>query len=88
MMIDGYHVELPALFPGASARAPIWPTPRASDGAKMTGMSIARRHRKPDSLPEAVRRLTGAGRPHPLFVEALMGFPENWTALKGLDDIK
>lgn len=36
----------------------LWSTPRASDGEKMTGLSIARREqgRKPDALPEQVKQ--------------------------------
>jgi hypothetical protein len=59
------------------------PTPRATDGAKMTGMSTRRREagRKPDSLPELTRRLDGSGVLNPKWVEWLMGFPIGWTDL-------
>lgn len=42
---------------GSSAGPIVWPMPRATDGEKMTSMSVARRAagRAPDSLPEAVR---------------------------------
>lgn len=59
------------------------PTPRASDGAKMTGMSTRRRAggRRPDSLPELTRSLDSSGVLNPPWVEWLMGFPIGWTDL-------
>lgn len=60
-----------------------WATPRASDGEKMSSMSVARRQRgvKTSSLPDQVREQTGTGSLNPTWVEWLMGFPEEWTAL-------
>ena len=60
-----------------------YPTPRATDGQKMTSLSRERRAagREPDSLPEYVRDELGSGSLNPDWVEWLMGFPEGWTDL-------
>ena len=68
---------------GHLMRAGHVPTPRATDGEKMTGMSTRRREagRQADSLPELTRRLDGSGVLNPTWVEWLMGFPTGWTDL-------
>ena len=53
------------------------PTPMASDGGtKLTGLE------NQDSLTKRARKMPGkTSQLNPLFVEEMMGFPENWTAL-------
>jgi hypothetical protein len=62
-------------------RGRMWQTPRASDGEKMSTLSIRRRlaGRSPDSLPDQIRAQTGSGSLNPTWVEWLMGFPLGWT---------
>ena len=58
-----------------------WPTPVARD-YKGQGMSVARRAtRPPDNLCSAVKISDGSGALNPTWVEWLMGFPAEWTAL-------
>lgn len=58
-----------------------WPTPVARD-YKGQGMSVARRAtRPPDNLCSAVKISDGSGSLNPTWVEWLMGFPAEWTAL-------
>ena len=61
----------------------MWPTPNAQD--HKTGMSNAP-GRKQSSLPRTVAVLEGVtqtqcGGLNPMWVEALMGWPRNWTAI-------
>jgi hypothetical protein len=60
------------------------PTPLASDcGEKVTGLETQ------DSLSKRVREITGKpSQLNPLFVEEMMGFPENWTTLPFLNGEK
>lgn len=60
------------------------PTPLASDcGEKVTGLETQ------DSLTKRVREITGKpSQLNPLFVEEMMGFPENWTTLPFLNGEK
>ncbi len=67
----------------------VWPTPRASDGEKSPGMSIARQQagRNPDTLHRAIRKLSGSSAPtekpgalNPEFVCWLMGYPTEWVS--------
>ena len=62
---------------GTLARNLMLPTPMASDaGTKLTGLE------NQDSLTKRARKMTGkTSQLNPLFVEEMMGFPENWTAL-------
>ena len=51
-------------------------TPQAMEGEKITGKE------NQDSLTKRAREMTGkTSQLNPLFVEEMMGFPENWTAL-------
>jgi len=55
-----------------------YPTPRATDGEKMTGGTG-----RTDSLPAMMRHSTEqSGSLNPTWVEWLMGFPLNWTSLE------
>jgi hypothetical protein len=59
----------------------MWPTPLARD-YKMPGMSKERlATRGPDNLTSAMRLMEGTGALNPTWVEWLMGFPSEWTAL-------
>jgi hypothetical protein len=60
------------------------PTPIASDcGEKLTGLETQ------DSLTKIAREITGiTSQLNPLFVEEMMGFPENWTTLPFLNGDK
>jgi hypothetical protein len=60
------------------------PTVLASDcGEKVTGLETQ------DSLSKRVREITGKpSQLNPLFVEEMMGFPENWTTLPFLNGEK
>lgn len=62
----------------------MYPTPRASDGEKMSGLSRARRAegRPPENLPDVTRQEEGTGALNPTWVEWLMGYPSEWTALE------
>ena len=52
------------------------PTPQAQEGEKITGTE------NQDSLTKRARLMTGqTSQLNPLFVEEMMGFPLNWTAL-------
>ena len=54
------------------------PTPLASEGGKMSGGPTENQM----SLSKMARQQTGkTSQLNPLFVEEMMGFPENWTAL-------
>jgi hypothetical protein len=67
---------------GQMARRNQWPTPVARDW-KGQGMSRERRKtREPDNLCSAVRESDGAGSLNPTWVEWLMGYPLEWTALE------
>jgi hypothetical protein len=51
------------------------PTPQAQEGEKITGKE------NQDSLTKRARQMSGkTSQLNPLFVEEMMGFPENWTA--------
>lgn len=64
------------------ARQGLWPTPMARD-YKGQGMSVARRlTRNPDNLSSAVMATDGSGTLNPTWVEWLMGFPLEHTALE------
>jgi hypothetical protein len=64
------------------ARTGMWPTPLASD-YKGKGMSRERRAtRKLDNLCSAVMATDGVGTLNPTWVEWLMGFPLEHTALE------
>lgn len=64
------------------ARKGLWPTPVARD-YKGQGMSVERRTtREPDNLCSAVIVTDGSGSLNPTWVEWLMGFPLEHTALK------
>jgi hypothetical protein len=59
----------------------MWPTPLARD-YKTPGMSKERlATRSPDNLTSAIRMTEGTGALNPTWVEWLMGFPSEWTAL-------
>lgn len=61
--------------------ARMWPTPVARD-YKGQGMSRTRREtRPPDNLCSAVLVTNGSGALNPTWVEWLMGYPSEWTAL-------
>jgi hypothetical protein len=61
---------------GQLAKAKMLPTPQAMEGEKITGLE------NQDSLTKRARQITGkTSQLNPLFVEEMMGFPENWTAL-------
>ena len=61
--------------------ARMWPTPVAID-YKGQGMSRTRREtRPPDNLCSAVLVTNGSGALNPTWVEWLMGYPSEWTAL-------
>lgn len=66
---------------GRAVNQSLWMTPRASDGEKMSTLSIRRRlaGRSPDSLPDQIRSQEGTGSLNPTWVEWLMGFPIGWT---------
>lgn len=63
----------------------MWPTPRAADGTKGVrtpggaAAEIARKRLNGVDLPTAV----GGGTLNPTWVEWLMGYPAEWTALEG-----
>ena len=58
------------------ARLQMLPTPQAMEGEKITGKE------NQDSLTKRARTMTGkTSQLNPLFVEEMMGFPENWTQL-------
>ncbi len=62
-----------------------WPTPTASAAKGSSPASLTRkneRDRRKDRLDHAVMASDG-GQLNPLFVEWLMGWPLNWTALAG-----
>jgi len=64
-----------------------WPTPGASDATRgtMKNWKPIRPSGQPAQYPlnQALRDITGMpGRPNPIFVEWLMGFPILWTDLK------
>ena len=64
-----------------------WPTPGASDATRgtMKNWKPIRPSGQPAQYPlnQALRDITGLpGRPNPIFVEWLMGFPTLWTDLK------
>ncbi len=64
-----------------------WPTPGASDAIRgtMQNWKPIRPSGQPAQYPlnQALRDITGInGRPNPIFVEWLMGFPILWTDLK------
>ena len=64
-----------------------WPTPGASDAIRgtMQNWQPIRPSGQPAQYPlnQALRDITGInGRPNPIFVEWLMGFPILWTDLK------
>ena len=58
-----------------------WQTPRASDGEKMSTLSIRRREAgcPPDSLPDQIRAQEGTGSLNPAWVCWLMGLPLDWV---------
>jgi hypothetical protein len=59
------------------ANAGMWPTPAARDWKSGTGAQKSKHnHGQPLTNVEGIR-----GRLNPEWVEALMGFPENWTKL-------
>lgn len=67
------------------ARKNLWPTPAARDW-KESGLEPAALSRKSPNMPAAVRPAgeSSAGSLNPTFVEWLMGFPTEWTALNAL----
>ena len=67
-----------------------WPTPSASDAIRgtMPNWKPIRPSGQPAQYPlnQALRDITGqTGRPNPMFVEWLMGWPIRWTDLKPLE---
>ena len=71
---------------GLATWAKMWPTPNASDATKWSNQSLEERKEKGQQLrlPTAVSPMGGAGgNLSPIFVEWLMGWPLNWTALAG-----
>jgi hypothetical protein len=67
-----------------------WPTPGASDAIRGTSPNWKpiRPSGQPAQYPlnQALRDITGqTGRPNPIFVEWLMGWPIRWTDLKPLE---
>ena len=67
-----------------------WPTPGASDAIRGTSPNWKpiRPSGQPAQYPlnQALRDITGkTGRPNPMFVEWLMGWPIQWTDLKPLE---
>ena len=67
-----------------------WPTPGASDAIRGTSANWKpiRPSGQPAQYPlnQALRDITGiTGRPNPMFVEWLMGWPIRWTDLKPLE---
>jgi len=67
-----------------------WPTPGASDAIRGTSPNWKpiRPSGQPAQYPlnQALRDITGkTGRPNPMFVEWLMGWPIRWTDLKPLE---
>jgi hypothetical protein len=70
-----------------------YPTPSASDGQRgtMPNWKPIRPSGHPAQYPlnQALRDLTGiVGKPNPIFVEWLMGWPLAWTDLKPLETDK
>jgi hypothetical protein len=68
----------------------LWPTPGASDAIRgtMANWKPIRPSGQPAQYPlnQALRDITGkTGRPNPMFVEWLMGWPIRWTDLKPLE---
>lgn len=82
MTVGGRLYQPPNLEPRTCASGGgYWPTPVARDW-KGQGMSKERREtRKPDNLCSAVKALDGRGTLNPTWVEWLMGYPKEWTAL-------
>ena len=71
----------------------MWPTPQASDNrdrGNMSDPSIKRRLEigKQIGLSTAVKPEKGSGSLNPTWVEWLMGWPLEWTALKPLETAK
>jgi hypothetical protein len=63
-----------------AAPVPLWPTPRASDGAK--GGPGQKFGAGGTTLPAAVRSGPTGGQLSPMWTEWLMGYPSGWTALE------
>ena len=83
---EGYGRGLAELVEGKQQKAKMWPTPNASDATKWSNQSLEERKEKGQQLrlPTAVSPMGGAGgNLSPIFVEWLMGWPLNWTALAG-----
>lgn len=61
----------------------MWPTPVAND-AKNATLPPGTESR--DSVPGSLRRAGYVGNLNPAWVESLMGFPEGWVSIDGLQD--
>jgi hypothetical protein len=76
-MLDGRcFPHVPWVPHTCDAECSLWPTPTASDwkGGSKNG--------RDSELKHFLRRRFGGTRPHPQFVEELMGFPTGWTELE------
>jgi DNA (cytosine-5)-methyltransferase 1 len=95
--MDSFHTpNTTGLDGGSNSRKALkkrqknWPTPSASDGTRgtMPNWKPIRPSGQPAQYPlnQALRDITGiTGRPNPMFVEWLMGWPIRWTDLKPLE---